>query len=128
MQLTAPIIITPRLMAGVQIGSDFVSIEYGAITSSGRMSYRYYLDVDGKEYTGTDLKSGVGNWSIQDGLESLLSFLSAAAESYHYNGNSMKEDSNTDLFPEWVCQWAYQHSDEIDMLALELQEKELVTE
>jgi hypothetical protein len=55
----------------------------------------------------------------------LLSFLSAAAESYRYKG---MEGENADLFPAEVTAWAAQYSDELSMLAFELEENsELIT-
>jgi hypothetical protein len=68
----------------------------------------------GHTYTARDLKSGCQGGSEREGMESLLSFLSAAAESYRY-WKGMKEDSNTDLFPEEICEWASQNADEISM-------------
>jgi hypothetical protein len=75
----------------------------------------------GYTYTARDLKSGCQGGSERDGMESLLSFLGAAAESYRYH-HGMAEDSNTDLFPEHICEWAYQHDGEISMAALDMEE------
>jgi hypothetical protein len=72
----------------------------------------------GYTYTARDLKSGCQGGTECDGMTSLLSFLGAAAESYRYH-HGMKEDSNTDLFPEHICEWAAQNSDEISMAAYE---------
>ena len=76
----------------------------------------------GYTYTARDLKSGCQGGSEREGMASLLSFLGAAAESYRYH-HGMKEDSSTDLFPEHICEWAYQHDGEISMAAYEMEEQ-----
>ena len=120
MKLKPPFIITGRLMAGVRIGNAFVSIELGKWTSDGRVRYRYCIDIPGQpELDASDLKSGVGGGTLQGGMESLLSFLGAAAESYSYNG---MDGENSDLFPEHICQWASENSDKIEMLKYEIEE------
>lgn len=74
----------------------------------------------GYTYTDGSLKSGCQGGSERDGMESLLSFLGAAAESYRYH-HGMKEDSNTELFPEHICEWACENSDEIGIAAYEME-------
>lgn len=125
MKLHEPFIITPRLMAGVKIGQDsFISIGFYGETNDSRMAYQYFIDAPGIEHTGHDLASGVGGGSLQEGMASLLCFLGAAAESYHYRGNRCTgdPDDNSSMFPEDVVEWAYEHSDEISMLQYEIEE------
>ncbi len=58
-------------------------------------------------------------------MESLLSFLGAAAESYRFRGldwDKIGPDDNATLFEKPVVEWAYQNSDEISILEYELQE------
>jgi len=126
MKLNQPFLISPRLLPGVKVGDAFISIEIERVTNSGRLVYRYYIDGPGFEHTGNDLKSGVGNGDLQSGMESLLSFLCAAAESYGYLGCKYSDDpdDNCSLFPEKVTEWAYQNSDEISSLQCELEERE----
>lgn len=130
MKLQSPLIITPRLLPGVKIGSDsFISVEVVGYTRDGRERYQYSIDTPEFEHTDSDLSSGSGlGKGEQDGLQSLLMFLGAAAESYRYERATGRESGNHDLFPGHVREWAYEHSDEIDMLALELEEQELVSE
>lgn len=62
-------------------------------------------------------------------MENLLCFLGAAAESYRYRGcvYTGDPDDNSSLFPKPVVEWAYQHSDEIGLLELNLTEnKDLI--
>lgn len=129
MKLTSPVIITARLLPGVRIGDAFVSITFGK-EREGRVQYLSYIDMaDGKEYEITDHYSGVGGGSLQEGLSSLLSFLTAAAEAYSHKMRTGHASDNIDIFPVWITKWAYQHSDEIDMLAFELEETpNLITE
>ena len=115
------IIITPRLMPGLHIGDAFISIEYGR-DRGHRQHYRYYIDIGGREYTDDDLSSGC-NHSLQNGLESLLSFLGACVEGRRY-ARTGRESENADLFPDWVGEWAEANSDEISMVACELEETE----
>lgn len=119
MQLQYPVIITPRLLPGVRVGGGFVSIEYAG-ESEGRQVYRYHIDLGkGKGYTAADIKSGVGGGDLRSGLESLLSFLGACAESYRYAGEN---GENSDLFPKRIAEWAMQNSDEITMAGIEIEE------
>lgn len=125
-ELKSPFIITSRLMAGLQIGKGFISIGQGERNSEGRTQYGVFIDLpDGSEHEISGLRSGCQGGDLQEGFASLLSFLSAAAESYAYaqrQGNPGMDGENSSLFPQPVTEWAYQNSDEISMLALEIQE------
>jgi hypothetical protein len=117
MTIKSPCIITPRLMAGVQVGSSFVSIGYAKRAGDGsRTRYQYHIDPKGRRsHSSDDIQSGMQGGNLQEGLESLLSFLLAFAEST-FGGE------NFDLFPARLHTWANAHFDEISMLALELEE------
>jgi hypothetical protein len=110
------VIITPRLLPGLQIGSEFVSVEPTDRTDSqGKPYWHWYVDLAGAEFQGPDL----AGWGDAEGmLNSLVSFLSAAGEAYSYHGG-MEEDSSTSLFPEPVCEWAAQNEMELQMAELE---------
>jgi hypothetical protein len=128
MTLHSPFIITPRLMAGLQIGGAFISMGAGPRNAEGRTQYGCYIDLpDGSEHKVTDLRSGCGGGDLADGFASLLSFLGAAAESYRYrqcDWNNIDEDDNASLFPHAVVEWAYQNSDELSVLQVEIEESE----
>lgn len=133
MILKPPFIITARLMAGVKVGGGYISIGQGERNSEGRTQYGVYIDLpDGSEHEIDDLKSGCGGGGVQDGMAALLSFLSAAAESYSFrdcNWDNNSEDDNALLFPRPVVEWAYQNSDEIAMLEVEISETpDLITQ
>lgn len=131
MILHEPFKISARLLPAVQIGDAWISIKFGRETPSGRIRYQYYIDTPAFEYEGDDLKSGVGGGSLQSGMVSLLCFLGAAAESYRYLGCKYSDcpDENCSLFPQNVVEWAYQNSDEITSLEMDLEEKkDLITE
>lgn len=114
-------------MAGVQIGKAFISLGDGPRNGEGRTQYGCFIDMpDGSEYPVTDLRSGCQGGSVQEGLASLLAFLGAAAESYAYRIRTGRMGDNEDLFAAPVVEWAYQNSDEIGMLAYELEEKQLI--
>lgn len=128
-------------MPGIQIGNSFISIDYRTLnlTKTHRVFYRYWLDLetDGKriEHYGEELSSGC-NHGLHNGLESLLSFLSACGESFGYRQRLNLEhtgddrlddqlddiDDNANLFPIDVAEWCYQNSDELIMLACEIEE------
>ena len=130
MQIKSPLIITPRLMPGARIGNGFISLDIGGSASDGRTVYRAFIDVPGQpEYEVTDLRSGCQGGSVQQGLESLLAFLGAAAESYSYRQRTIRTGENEDLFPPAVVAWAAENADEISMLQCELEEGgELITD
>lgn len=122
--LNDPVIITPRLMPGVQIDGAFLSIEYHHRDDEGRMVYLCWLDLPDKgEFKVENLKSGRWGGTLQQGLASLLGFLQAAAESYRHAGMSMTGE-NCDLFSQPVVEWAYQNSDELGALAYDIEERE----
>ena len=122
MLLTAPIVITSRLCAGVQVGPAYISIEYAGSDQDGRTRYRYFIDLPDYEYESTDLASGCQGSDLQSGLSSLLGFLSAFAESVAYSQRSGCESENADLFPTELADWATQYSDELSILSCEIEE------
>lgn len=120
MTLKPPTMITARLLPGVQIGDGFISVQpLGYRDPNGRMVWRYYIDLPKGEYAAQDLKTHEGT---QGTLATLLTFLSAAAESYGYRQRTGQRAENEDLFPDAIVAWAHQNSDEISMLAFELEE------
>ena len=122
MKLLSPIIITPRLMAGLKIGDSFVSIQDTGRNCEGRTIYRYHIDTPEFEYTNNDLRSDIYGGTLQEGLETLLAFLGACAE-------SGDDGENSDLFPINVREWANHHDDELAMLRIDLEENQnLITE
>lgn len=126
MKLSEPLLITPRLMPGVRIGDAFISIEYSRRPGrGGRMRYRYYIDAPGFEHTDDDLQSGAQGGSLVDGLKSLLSFLSACAESRRYGRAHGIQGENADLFPDPIGEWAEANQDEIDMMGFAIDEESL---
>lgn len=118
MRIIHPCIITPRLLPGIAIGNGYIAIEYSPDQSfDGRDRYRYHIDIPslGVDYSCDDLQSGCGGGSLQSGLSSLLTFLSACGESY-------PDGENADMFPAHIAEWAAQHSDDLSVLACELDE------
>lgn len=130
MKLHSPFAISARLMPAVQVGGAWISLEVSGRTDrEGRDIYRAYIDLpDGTEHEVTDLKSGCGGGSVQQGMAALLSFLGAAAESRQYRESTGRAGENEDLFPVPVVEWASENSDELSMLAIELDEGEALIE
>ena len=131
MKFTDPFIITPRLMAGLQIGGGFISVGRGPRNSEGRTTYGCFIDLpDGSEHEIAGLRSGCQGGSTQEGFASLLSFLGAAAESLRYRGEWIDDpDDNMHLFPRPVTEWAAANCDEIGMLGCIVEETpELISE
>ena len=105
MIIKRPCCITSRLLPGIRIGDMCVSIEYdNSIKEPHRQYYRYYLDHKDFEYTNNDLSSH--SPSLQNALGDLLSYLC----------------DSSDSFPTDVEKWANRHSDELSLLASELEE------
>jgi len=125
MILNSPIEISPRLLPCVRIGNAIISITYSDKSDrEGRTVYEYFIDTPEWEHTNdNDLKSGCQGGSLQSGLESLLSFLAACGESYGYRQRTGHEGENESLFPPNVAEWAYQNSDELGMLSIQLEEE-----
>ena len=123
MTLNSPFSISSCLLPALEIGGAVIQLEYASRAGrDGRVRYRWTIDLpDGSSHSGDDLQSGCGGGSLQEGFESLLSFLSAAAESWRYAGSN---GENSDLFPRPVVKWAAQNSDEIGMLECEIEESE----
>lgn len=121
MKLHSPFEISPRLLPGLRVGKAWIQLTYSKRAGNeGRTRYQWTIDLpDGSEHSGDDLQSGCGGGSLQGGFESLLSFLSAAAESFRYRGGN---GENADLFPAPVVQWAADNSDEISLLSLDVSE------
>lgn len=123
MKLSAPFLISARLLPAVRVGNATISLSHIKRENSGRDCYSYHIDTPEFEHEGDDLRTGCQGGGYQDAMKSLLSFLSAAAESYRYHMFHRKsEDDDPDSFPPEVMEWCYQNSDELQMLALELEE------
>jgi len=125
MEIHAPMIITSRLLPGIKINDCTISIKITGNDSDGRTTYYVYFDGDNNKfnYIETELKSGCQGGTEKEGLTSILSFLSAAGEAYAYNlHRTTNKSENSDLFPPFLNEWAYQNSDEITLAQLELEE------
>lgn len=126
MEIHSPLCITSRLLPGVKIGEATISIEYADRLSDYNQRYRWYIDNGNgnrQDFQGDDLCSGVGSGALQEGLESLLSFLGAFAEAQAYKDPTGETGSaNEDLFPAALGEWAVKNADEITRLECDLQE------
>ena len=127
--LRTPLIITPRLMPGARIANGFLSIGYSDLPGNGgRTRYHYAIDVDGQGCEGHDLQSGSGGGDLQDGFRSFLAFLIDAAEGCGYELRTGRAPESAGSFPLWVSEWAYDHSDELEALSLDLEIDGLIEE
>jgi hypothetical protein len=121
MFLVSPVVITPRLLPGVQVGGAFVSIGYLDSRDDGRQGYQWHIDLEnGESFSGDDLASGCGGGDLHGGLSSLLSFLGAFAESVGYERRTGRRGENSDLFPRGLAEWAEANADELFLLQEEL--------
>lgn len=121
--LREPFEISSRLMPAIKIAGATLSIDYyGTWTREGRMQWDVWIDLpDGSEYQITDMRSGVGGSPLIEAFRSLLSFLSAAAESRNYRERTGREGENEDLFAGPIVDWASANSDEISMVECEIE-------
>jgi hypothetical protein len=123
MKLSAPFLISSRLLPAVSIGQGLEQITV-SLSHSG-----FILDGPFGEHRVTDLTLR-GNPSIESAFETLLSFMSAAAESFRYRG---MDGENADLFPAPVTEAIAQVSSELECVHFEIQsaiesEESLITE
>ena len=123
MTLSAPFLISARLLPAVSIGKGSEQITV-SLSRSG-----FILDGPFGEHEVTDLTLR-GNPSMESAFETLLSFMSAAAESFRYKG---MDGENADLFPAPVTEAIAQVSFELECVHFEIQsaiesEESLVTE
>lgn len=122
-KLHPPFIISSRLMPGIRVGDAVISVHKGGRNKEGRTVYDAYIDLaGGYSHHVTDIRSGRQGGTLLEGFTSLLSFLGAAAESIHYAMRTGKRGENHDLFPVVIMDWAYQNSDEIAILQIEIGE------
>jgi hypothetical protein len=122
-KLSHPFIISSRLFPAVAIGQGSEQITV-SLSPSG-----FILDGPFGEHRVTDLTLR-GEPSIESAFETLLSFMTAAAESFRYRG---MDGENSDLFPAEVTEALYQISSELECVWFEIQsaiesEETLVTE
>lgn len=110
-------------MEKIEIGNATILLDAVDTDRDGRTVYGYSIRIGGVEptYQARDLKSGCQGGTEREGLASLLSFLSAAAESRQYRERTGRGGDNEDLFPAEVVDWACQFSDEIAVASLELE-------
>ena len=123
MKLSAPFLISARLLPAVSIGKGGEQITV-SLSPSG-----FILDGPFGEHQVTDLTLR-GNPSMESAFETLLSFMTAAAESFRYRG---MDGENADLFPAPVTEAIAQVSSELECVHFEIQsaiesEESLVTE
>jgi len=110
MTLHSPFIISARLFPAVSIGQGSEQITV-SLSPSG-----FILDGPFGEHRVTDLTLR-GNPSIESAFETLLSFMTAAAQSFRYNG---MDGENADLFPAEVTEAIAQVSSELECVWFEL--------
>lgn len=129
--VTAPMIITSRLMPGVKIVDGSVNVQIDGIASNGRVAVTYIIDFAGPggerlEYIGNDVRlSNIHadaelSEQVRAGAELLLSFLEHAAECYRAR-MGRGQDASEAVFSPAVDEWAYQNSDEIAMARSEFE-------
>jgi len=129
MTLKPPFGISSRLLPCVRVGPAEISLEIAGGTADGRKRYRWHVAFqDGREFTGDNLKSGIGGGGIADGFASLLAFMVACGESVAYGRRTGEPGENADLFPAPVAEFCDQFSDELGMVANDLWEMQLITE
>ena len=111
MTLSHPFRISARLLPAVQIskGEEAITV---SLSPSG-----FILDGPFGEHRVTDLHLK-GRQTVETAFETLLSFMSAAAESFRYRG---MDGENADLFPAEVTEALAQVSSELECVHFEIQ-------
>ena len=109
----------------------FRVVDTALVTGDGRPIYEWSLTLDNRQqWSATDLSGGCGREpSEREMLGTLLSFLGAAIESREYRERypisaESIDDSSESLFPREMVDWACEHSDDITMASIEIEESE----
>lgn len=104
-------------------GPDVIGVRAIGRDHDGRMAYGYGIFRDGSLLAaGEDIRSGVGGIGhAVHGFTALIDFLSADAEKYARLMGPVPAGDDGYLFGETVAEWAYGNSDELTMLALDLE-------
>ncbi len=121
MKLLPPFLISSRLLPALHVAGAWLSLEHVGYGAYGKAAYRWYIDLDGEEYSAADL---CGHEPLQAMFGSLLCFLSACGEGVNYQERTGRDSENADLFPPSVAEWAAANTDELDMLRCEIEETE----
>lgn len=121
--MNSPLQITSRLAPGFVLGDAEISFETtDRRNPQGKPAWRMIVEIRSAS-TLRGHQSTIHGWGDAASIASAgLSFLSACAEAYGYRMRTGTCSDNVDLFPEWVAEWAYQNSDELAILQLELDE------
>lgn len=124
MLLSEPFFISSRLRPAIKIDDCTISMHYDDKQLDGRDVFRYYLDFpdESLDYSANDIKSGCQGCSLQSAFATLLSFMSTCGEAMQYVMRTGRETENDDLFPPHIALWCEQHTDELSMLSMELEE------
>jgi len=139
MRLHKPFYISSRLTAAIKVADAEICMQFKERATDGACVYYWWFETNGTGHTildangsairacGDDIFSGKcsgGNTPalLQEMFVTFLNCLSAGGEAYKYRN----DDSNDDDLPFSLemCEWAAQHSDEIDMMSIELKETE----
>ena len=105
MILRAPFMISSRLLPAVEVGQGTEQITV-SLSPSG-----FILDGPFGEHKVTGLRLSPLCKSVESAFETLLSFMTAAAESFRYRG---MDGENADLFPAEVTEALFQVSTELE--------------
>jgi len=97
----------------VLIGKARVSVCANGRDEANRTRYTYAITLPTGTYYNDDLRSG-GDGTEREGMNSLLTFLTACAESY-------PDGDDADMFPRNVAEWAAENAEEIYSQSVEFQ-------
>lgn len=122
MEIKAPMIITSRLKPGVRVADATISLyPTGKVDEDGKPQWMYEFDQDNGYSVFDDDLYGFG--FVSEMMGTLLAFMEAAAESHAAFIRNGRPGDNDGLFNREVAEWAYQNSDEISMVRMELEEQ-----
>lgn len=121
MKLHPPFIIGARLSPALKIGDAFLSLT-GMNTAGHRHAPQFVLDIPGMEpHCIDDMRSGCGGFeSTVESFETLLTFMSACAESIQYAQRTGRDAESGDLFPPAIAQWCADNLTAIESVLIDL--------
>lgn len=122
LELSAPLYISPRLMAAVDLDGSTAHILPHHVDDEGRTFWHWVIvdETRAQLEEGTDLGTPVGRETdARDAMATLLAFLDEAADRYRSNGLAPVTDEP--LFCAEVQEWAYINQDSISLHRLLLE-------
>jgi hypothetical protein len=116
MKLHPPFELSPRGLPAIRLGDAWLSLDEIVPTYEDRDLAHFIFDFDdGTVYHDSHMKSAIGGFDNPVlAFDAFFGFLEAAIEAMRWEIATGRQSENRDLFPLEVCEWAHEHSDQIE--------------